>query len=59
METSDRGILDVERFDLEPHRPLLHGRIAGLKATELTHLTKEQKVAHVLQILGLTRSPRG
>jgi tRNA A37 threonylcarbamoyladenosine dehydratase len=51
METSDRGILDVERFDLEPHRPLLHGRIAGLKATELTHLTKEQKVAHVLQII--------
>nr|MCU0374940.1 ThiF family adenylyltransferase [Chitinophagaceae bacterium] len=25
METSDKGMLDVERFDLEPERPLLHG----------------------------------
>jgi molybdopterin/thiamine biosynthesis adenylyltransferase/nitroreductase len=25
METSDRGMLDVERFDLEPDRPLFHG----------------------------------
>jgi hypothetical protein len=27
METSDRGLLDVERFDLEPERPLLHGML--------------------------------
>jgi molybdopterin/thiamine biosynthesis adenylyltransferase len=27
METSDRGLLDVERFDLEPTRPLLHGML--------------------------------
>lgn len=25
MDTSDRGMMDVERFDLEPKRPLLHG----------------------------------
>src|SRR5258708_1043474 len=25
MDTSDRGMLDVERFDLEPDRPILHG----------------------------------
>ena len=25
METSDRGVLDVERFDLEPDRPIFHG----------------------------------
>ena len=30
METSDRGVLDVERFDLEPDRPLLHGRMDGM-----------------------------
>jgi nitroreductase len=28
METSDRGMLDVERFDVEPQRPLFHG-LAG------------------------------
>lgn len=30
METSDRGMLDVERFDLESDRPLFHGRIEHL-----------------------------
>lgn len=25
MDTSDRGMMDVERFDLEPERPLFHG----------------------------------
>lgn len=27
MDTSDRGMIDIERFDLEPKRPLFHGRI--------------------------------
>ena len=35
METSDRGVLDVERFDLEPHRPLLHGRMDGLTSDDV------------------------
>ncbi len=35
METSDRGVLDVERFDLEPNRPLLHGRMDGLTSDDV------------------------
>ena len=35
METSDRGVLDVERFDLEPDRPLLHGRMAGMASEDV------------------------
>lgn len=31
METSDRGMLDIERFDLEPERPLFHGRIEHIE----------------------------
>ncbi|MBC7744070.1 MAG: ThiF family adenylyltransferase, partial [Flavobacterium sp.] len=27
MDTNDRGMLDVERFDLEPKRPIFHGLI--------------------------------
>ncbi|NLR65505.1 hypothetical protein HGH92_14405 [Chitinophaga varians] len=27
MDTSDRGMVDVERFDLQPDLPILHGRI--------------------------------
>ncbi len=34
METSDRGMLDVERFDIEPDRPFFHGKIAALGAPE-------------------------
>lgn len=31
MDTSDRGLIDVERFDLEPERPILHGRLEGME----------------------------
>ncbi|MFA6262159.1 MAG: ThiF family adenylyltransferase [Bacteroidia bacterium] len=27
MDTNDRGMLDIERFDLEPQRPLFHGLV--------------------------------
>ena len=32
METSDRGMIDIERFDLEPDRPILHGLIDHLES---------------------------
>lgn len=28
METSDRGMVDVERFDMHPNAPILHGRLS-------------------------------
>ena len=52
METNDRGMLDVERFDLEPDRPVLHSLLRGLSAADLEGLTSAQKVAIVLRILG-------
>jgi molybdopterin/thiamine biosynthesis adenylyltransferase len=52
METSDRGVLDVERFDLEPDRPVFHGLLAGLQSSDLTGLTTQQKAPYVLRILG-------
>ena len=52
METSDRGVLDVERFDLEPERPIFHGLLGELDSTILAGLTTEQKNPIVLQILG-------
>lgn len=51
METSDGGLLDVERFDLEPDRPLLHGLLAGHTAAELRDLDKEAKIPLVLRVL--------
>ncbi|EON76239.1 putative MOLYBDOPTERIN BIOSYNTHESIS PROTEIN MOEY [Lunatimonas lonarensis] len=39
MDTSDRGMMDVERFDMEPDRPILHGLLAAFgDETELTRI---------------------
>lgn len=51
METSDRGLLDVERFDLEPDRPLFHGLLGGLQSAELADLPTRDKISHILRIL--------
>jgi molybdopterin/thiamine biosynthesis adenylyltransferase len=30
METSDRSVLDIERYDLDPNYPFLHGMLEGI-----------------------------
>jgi nitroreductase len=52
MDTSDRGMLDIERFDLDADRPIFHGMAAGLDPYILSALTTEQKVPYILRILG-------
>ena len=52
METSDRGMMDVERFDLEPERPLFHGLAGDLDAAALEGLSTYEKVPIVLAIVG-------
>ena len=53
MEASDRGMVDVERFDLEPGRPLLHGMVEDLSPEKLKTLeTNEDKIPYMLAIVG-------
>ncbi len=52
MDTSDRGLLDVERFDLEPDRPILHGLLGDVRAEDLDGLAAEAKIPIVLALLG-------
>lgn len=52
MDTNDRGMLDVERFDLEPNRPILHGLTGDVDLHNISNLTNEQKVPFVLKIIG-------
>jgi molybdopterin/thiamine biosynthesis adenylyltransferase len=60
MATSDRGLLDVERFDLEPARPILHGLLGDVEIDQLAGLTSRDKIPHVLRILDAAgSSPRG
>jgi hypothetical protein len=53
MDTSDRGMLDVERFDLEPDRPILHGTVANINPGNIRELSNEDKVPVILQMLGV------
>lgn len=54
MDASDRGTLDVERFDLEPDRPILHGLIDHLDHTKVKYMkTNEDKVPYMLPMVGL------
>jgi tRNA A37 threonylcarbamoyladenosine dehydratase len=53
METSDRGMLDIERFDLEPDREVFHGMVQGIDRNELKNLTNKERVSIVLKITGL------
>ena len=52
MDTSDRGLLDIERYDREPQRPLFHGLVPDLRAESLRALTTKEKIPFVMAILG-------
>ncbi|MEP0714415.1 MAG: Rv1355c family protein, partial [Algoriphagus sp.] len=54
METSDRGMLDVERFDKEVNRPIFHGLIEGISSSSLKTLSKNQKLPMALKITGIS-----
>lgn len=57
MEASDKCMVDVERFDLEPNRPILHGLVDHLDIQVLKTLkTNEEKIPYMLDILGLETS---
>lgn len=54
MDTSDRGMLDIERFDLEPDRPILHGLIDHLDPEDAARAkTNEEKLPFVLPMAGM------
>ena len=52
MESSDRGVLDVERFDLEPDRPIFHGLLGDMDSSRLAGLSQAQKAPFVIRLLG-------
>jgi molybdopterin/thiamine biosynthesis adenylyltransferase len=55
MEANDRGTLDIERFDREPDRPLLHGLLDGLDLSRVSEMkTNEEKVPIIMPMVGET-----
>jgi hypothetical protein len=51
MDTNDRGLLDIERFDLEPERPLFHGLAGELDPERLRGLSMKEKIPYVMRII--------
>ena len=49
MATSDRGRVDVERFDQEPERPILHGLLGQLDIGLLPGMSSREKIPHMLR----------
>jgi hypothetical protein len=58
METNDRGLLDVERFDLEPDRPILHGLIGDTTSRDVAGMDPQHRIEFVRRIVGANLSPR-
>ena len=59
MATAEGGLMDLERFDLEPDRPLFHGLAANIDLDALAAGDEGARVAFVMAVLGLeTLSPR-
>lgn len=57
METNDRGLIDIERYDLEPERGLLHGLIPENMGdlTALRNLTNQEKVPLLGAMVGIDK----
>lgn len=60
MDTNDKGMLDIERFDLEPNRLIFHGRLKDLEQMDqkeivekLKGLSIEEKIIYLSQIIGM------
>jgi hypothetical protein len=59
MATSDRGMVDVERFDEEPARAILHGLLGNVRAADLAHLPAAARMAAAARMVGASAvSPR-
>jgi hypothetical protein len=52
MDTNDRGLMDVERFDRDRDRPLLHGLLGAVTAADVARLDPAQRLAQFYAFFG-------
>ncbi len=55
MDTSDRGMLDIERFDLEPTRPIMHGMVSDDAAANIDKWSAKERLAMVMDMVGVEK----
>lgn len=53
MDTNDRGMIDIERYDLDPNLPILHGLIDHLDLSKISiKMTNDEKLPFISSIIG-------
>lgn len=59
MATSDRGMLDVERYDLESDRPPFHGLLGDVQPNDFVGMAVQERISYFQRILSPDQlSPR-
>lgn len=54
MDTNDNGMIDIERFDLEPNREIFHGLLKHIDLGSLKKInTNEKKIPIINAIIGV------
>lgn len=51
MDTNDRGMVDIERFDLDSQRPIFHGLVDESLLSQIDLLDDKQKFQVLLQLV--------
>lgn len=60
MDTSDRGMIDIERFEIEPDRPILHGMLEKFgEESELVSKISSQNTEILMALLDFNQLSKG
>lgn len=52
MDTNDRGMIDIERYDLDENYPILHGLVPEMEFFDTDTVSPSERLEFVLKILG-------
>ncbi len=59
MDTSDRGMVDIERFDKEPERALFHGLVSEVVLNNYQNLSKKDTLPILMQLISFENASIG
>jgi len=59
METNDNCIVDIERFDLDPDREILHGKLEGTYAKEEFRMLEQNRMVLLQKMFDIENASSG
>lgn len=58
MDTNDRGMIDIERYDLTPDYPIFHGLLKNIDYQGLKNLGTKEKIPFLLQLISVNTASK-